>query len=120
MADFFREEAVYIFISLFILGIAIFVTTRPFMPKKSKIAIPVTFVILSAALLIHYKIRTENMKEVTQAFKNGKTILCMDKTNKISNQVVISKKAGWILKEETFFHKDFPRGYNIRQCIPEE
>ncbi len=120
MVDFFKEEAVYIFISLFLLGIVIFVTTRPFVSKKSRVAIPIIFVFLLVALLIHYKIRINNIQEVKQSFNNGKTILCMDKTNKISNQVTVNKNAGWILKDDMFFHSDFPRGYNIRQCIKEK
>ncbi len=120
MADFFREEAVYIFISLFILGIAIFVTTRPFMPKKSKIAIPIILVFLFLALLTHYKIKMDNIKKVKQAFLKGENIICLDKTNRAGNQVIINKNAKWILQEDTFFHKEFPRGYNIRQCISEK
>jgi len=33
--DFFKEETVYIFISFFILGITLFIVTRPFISKKA-------------------------------------------------------------------------------------
>ncbi len=119
MADFFHEEIVFIFISLFVLGITVFVVTRDFMPKKSKIAIPVMIIFLTLGLVFHYQYRKNNMQEIKEAFENNKTILCVDKTNRASGQVVINKRAQWSLKDDLFIHPAFDRGYNIRQCIVE-
>ncbi|WP_281950761.1 hypothetical protein [Nitrosophilus kaiyonis] len=117
MLDFFKEEAVYIYIALFVFGIALFIVTRPFMPKKSKIALPIVAIFLILGLLAHYFYRINHIKEVAKAFNEGKNILCIDKTNKIGS--VLVKKGEWKLKDDTFIHPEFPRGYNIRQCIVE-
>ncbi|WP_200764001.1 hypothetical protein [Nitrosophilus alvini] len=120
MVDFLKEEAIYLFIVAFIMVITIIVTTRPFMPPKSrKIGIPLVFSILTLLLVSHYFMRKANMKEVREAFEHNKTILCVDKTNRASGQVVINKQADWKLEGDTFMHPEFPRGYNIRQCIVE-
>ena len=119
MVDFFREEIIFIFISLFILGITIFITTREFIPKKSKIAIPVMTILLGAGLIFHYQYRKKTMQEVKEAFEHNRTILCVDKTNRASGQVVINKRAQWIIKDDLFINPAFDRGYNIRQCIVE-
>ena len=117
MFDFFKEEAVLIFIALFVFGVSVFIVTRPFMPKKSKKALPVIGFILIVGLLFHYNYRINHMKEVAKAFNEGKNILCIDKTNKIGS--VLIKKGEWTLKDDMFVHPEFPRGYNIRQCIVE-
>ncbi len=117
MVNFFKEEAVFIFIALFVLAIAIFVVTRPFMPKNSKKAIPIVFLILTIGLIAHYNYRLNHIKEVVKAFNEGKNILCLDKTNKFGQ--VLIKKGEWKLKDDTFVNPEFPRGYNVRQCIVE-
>ncbi len=117
IANFFKEEIIYIFISLFILGITVFVTTRPFMSKKAKLAIPFMFLFLTLALIAHYNLRMEHIKEVREAFEEGKDIMCLDKTNKIGHVMV--KKGEWRLKGDTFVNPEFARVYNIRQCIVE-
>lgn len=55
--------------------------------------------------------------KVTNAFKNGKTIMCLDKTTKIG--YVLVKRGEWKLKEGMFINPHFSRDYNIRQCVIE-
>ena len=117
MVDFFREELVYILISFFILGIVIFVTTRPFVSRKARIAIPIVALLLGGLLLLHYKWRIHHIQEVTKAFYEGKNILCLDKTNNFGS--VLVHKGEWKLEYGEFSHPEFPRTYNIRQCIVE-
>ncbi len=117
MVDFFREELVYILISLFILGIVVFVTTRPFVAKKARIAIPIAAVLLGGLLLLHYNWRMHHIKEVAKAFYEGKNILCLDKTNKFGS--VLIHKGEWKFEHGEFSHPEFPRTYNIRQCVVE-
>ncbi len=117
MLDFFKEEFVYILIALFILGITIFVTTRPFVAKGARKAIPVVALLLAGLLWLHYSWRMHHIKEVAKAFDEGKNILCLDKTNKYGS--VLVHKGEWQLKNDEFVHPEFPRSYNIRQCIEE-
>ena len=118
MANFFKEEFIFILVALFILGITIFVTTRPFVAKGARKAIPVVAVLLAIALVAHYYFRQNLMQEVRQGFSEGKTILCMDKTNKIG--YVVIHQGEWQLRGDEFVHPEFPRSYNIRNCIVEE
>ncbi len=117
MADFFHEELVYILISLFVFAIVVFVTTRPFMSKKARIAIPIAALLLGGLLLLHYNWRMHHIKEVAKAFYEGKNILCLDKTNKFGS--VLINKGEWKLEDGEFSHPEFPRTYNIRQCVVE-
>ncbi len=117
MADFFREEAVYIFIALFILGVVIFISTRPFVSMRPKVAVTVTFLVLLAGLIAHYNYRLHHIKEVKEAFYAGKNIICVDKTSKLGGIVV--HKGFWSLKGDEFVNPQINRGYNIRQCIVE-
>ncbi|BCD68851.1 hypothetical protein [Nitratiruptor sp. YY09-18] len=117
MVDFLREELVYILIALFIMAIAAFVVTRPFVDLNAKKVLGTLGVVLFAALLAHYSWRMHHIKEVKAAFEQGKNILCLDKTNKIG--YVLVKKGEWKLKGDELVHPEFPRGYNVRSCIEE-
>ena len=117
MADFFREEAVFIFIALFVFGVVVFIATRPFISKKAIWAIPIAAVLLSLGLFAHYKYRINHIKEVKKAFYEGKNILCVDKTTKLGG--ILIHKGAWSLKGDEFVNPEISRGYNIRQCIVE-
>ena len=117
LADFFKEEFVYILIALFIFGIAVFVVTRPFVHVSSKKVLSGVGVFLLLALIAHYSWRVHHMENVRKAFMEGKNILCVDKTNKIG--YVLIHKGDWKIKNDEFVHPEFPRGYNIRQCVVE-
>ncbi len=118
MENFFKEELIFILISLFILGITVFVTTRPFVDKGARKAIPLVALFLILALVAHYRFRQNLIEEVKEGFMRGETILCMDKTNKIG--YVIVHKGEWKMEEDNFTHPEFPRSYNIRNCIVEK
>lgn len=115
--NFFKEEVVYILIALFVWGITIFITTRPFFSKGARKAIPIVFVLLVAVLILHYNLRMNHIEEVKEAFYNNKDILCLDKTNKIG--YIVIKKGAWRLEGDTFVNPNFIRSYNIRQCLVE-
>lgn len=117
MLDFLKEEAVFIFIALFVFGIATFVVTRPFVKLKPKKILPALAVFLILGLILHYNYRISHIENVKKAFNEGKNILCVDKTNKLGQ--VLVKKGEWRLENDIFVNPEFPRGYNIRQCIVE-
>ncbi|BAF70880.1 hypothetical protein [Nitratiruptor sp. SB155-2] len=117
VVDFFKEEFVYILISLFIFGIALFIVTRPFVELNAKKILSGLGIFLVVALIAHYNWRMHHIKTVQEAFEAGKNILCLDKTNKIG--YVLINKGEWKIKNGEFVHPDFPRGYNIRECVVE-
>ena len=117
MLDFFREELVFILIALFIFLIVVFVVTRPFVNLPAKKVLFGTGVFLLLALIAHYTWRLHHMQQVKEAFKEGKNILCIDKTNKIG--YVLIQKGEWKIVNDEFRHPEFPRGYNVRQCVVE-
>lgn len=118
--DFFIEELPFILVALFVFGIVFFLATRPFVPsRRSVFIILATFLVLSGLLWWHYTHIKTHIVEVSQAFQEGKTILCVDKTNRASGGIAINKSAFWELKDEQFFHSELKRSYNVRQCIIE-
>ncbi len=117
MLDFFKEEAVYLFIALFLLGIVTFIATRDFVPLRPLKTVTIAAAILLGLIFVHYLYRMDHIKKVAKAFNAGKNILCVDKTNKIG--YVLVHKGEWKLKEGEFIHPEFPRSYNIRQCVVE-
>ncbi|BCD61053.1 MULTISPECIES: hypothetical protein [unclassified Nitratiruptor] len=117
LIDFLKEELVYIFVSLFIFGIAAFVVTRPFVQLNAKKVLLGLGGFLIVALVAHYTWRLHHIENVKKAFAAGKNILCLDKTNKIG--YVLINKGEWKIVNEEFVHPEFPRGYNIRQCVVE-
>jgi len=117
MLNFFKEEVIFIFIALFVFAIALFIVTRPFVNVNAKKVLSILSLFLIGGLIFHYNYRINHIKEVKKAFEEGKNILCLDKTNKLGQVMV--KKGEWKLKGDIFVHPEFPRGYNIRQCIVE-
>ena len=117
LVDFFKEEFLHILISLFVLGIAAFVVTRPFVQLPAKKILGVVGGVLAILLILHYSWRIHHIQKVREAFKAGKNILCLDKTNKIG--YVLINSGEWRLQNDEFVHPEFPRNYNIRECVVE-
>ncbi len=115
LADFFKEEIVFIGIALFVFGIGVYVSTRDFVALNPKRFLPIFAFVLILALVGHYKWRKAHMQKVAKAFKEGKRIECIDKTTKLGGIVI--KKGAWRLEGDTFKNPSFYRSYNIRQCI---
>ncbi len=117
LVDFFKEEFVFILIALFVFAIALFVVTRPFVELNAKKVLGGLGLFLIIGLVAHYSWRIHHMQQVRQAFREGKNILCIDKTNKIG--YVLINRGEWKIAGDEFVHPEFPRGYNIRQCVVE-
>ncbi len=122
MKEFFILEGAYIVIGLFILAIALFVTTRPFMDKKS-IRKSLTIVFLVIALLIggHYYITKSRMNKVLIAFNSGKNILCENRIyTKAAQFVTINKNLEWSIKDSQFISPNYTRSFHLARCIVEK
>ncbi len=117
MLNFFHEELVFILVSLFVFALTAFVVTRPFVHLPAKKILPAVALFLIVALIAHYNWRMAHIAKVKKAFSEGKNILCIDKTNKIG--YVLINKGEWKIVNDEFRHPEFPRGYNVRQCVVE-
>ncbi len=121
MMNFLEMEIGYIIIALFFLTVTAIVTTRSFMPKGAfKKGMSVVGIILVAFIAFHYYNTTSRMKMIAKEFNNGKTILCENReVLKGPNAIIISKKAGWSLKNGIFTNPEFYRGFHSARCTVE-
>jgi hypothetical protein len=119
MKEFFVLEGVYIIISLFILAITLYVTTRPFMPKSSIKKGLISVISICAFFIgLHFYITTSRMSEVREAFNNNKEILCESRMNrKAAQSIIIKKEYGWELQDDLFVSKNYTRPFHLSRCI---
>lgn len=119
MELFLELEIVYLVIGLFILGVAVFVTTRDFMPKGAfKKGVGGVFIMLFILISIHYSMTTSRMQGVEKLFNDGETIICENKMHRtISRSVLLSKKMGWRLEDHLFKNDDFQRDFHTSRCV---
>jgi len=76
MQKFFILEGGYLLIGLFILGVTLFVSTRPFMPRGSyKKGLSIVGFVLAILIGAHFYVTTSRMAEVRNAFEQDKPIL---------------------------------------------
>ncbi|HFD87929.1 MAG TPA: hypothetical protein ENJ35_09680 [Gammaproteobacteria bacterium] len=120
MGDFLRLEAGTLTISAFFLLVAIFISTRPFMPAGTfRKVVPITAIVLAAFIGLHYKMTTSRMASVITAFNNNGDVICENRTNRNAAQsIVISKSLGWKLDGEIFTNPDFVRPFHSARCVP--
>lgn len=119
MENFFILEGGYLVLALVVLGITIFVGTRPFV-SKSALKRGLIGVSLSAAALIgaHYAITTSRMSQVQTAFENNKPILCESRmTTKVAQFVVVQKSNEWSLEGDNFTSPNYTRAFFSARCI---
>ena len=119
MKNFLELEAGYLFIAFVILAVTLFVTTRPFMSKGAlkKGMIWVTLV-LAFFIGLHFKITTDRMSEVKEAFNEGKTIICESRAlRKVAQSINIDKSRGWVLKDGIFTSPNYSRPFHSARCI---
>ena len=121
MKNFFYLEGAYLILGGIILLITLFVTTRPFM-SKGAVKRGLFWVTLVVAIFIggHYKITTDRMLEVKEAFENGKTIICENRVQRKVAQIVNIKKSNdWTLEDNNFVSPNYSRPFFIARCIVE-
>jgi hypothetical protein len=121
MELFFKLEAGYLIIALFILLITAFVSTRDFMPKGSfKKGILIVLLVVASAIGLHFKITTDRIDKVKEAFYSGKNILCENRVIRVGTQYVnINKNREWSLNGYIFSSPNFERDFFIARCIVE-
>lgn len=114
-------EGAYLILGGVTLLIALFVTTRPFMPEGS-VKKGLTGVLLVIAVMIgsHYYITTSRMVGVEKAFNEGEKILCESRMiRKGARFVTIEKSNEWTLKNNNFTSPNYVRPFFTARCIVE-
>jgi hypothetical protein len=119
MQKFFILEGGYLLIGLFILGITLFVSTRPFMSKGGyKKALSITGAVLAIFIGGHYYITTSRMAEVRTAFEQDKPILCESRMlRKVAQSVIIQKSKEWSMEGDLFVSPNYSRPFHSARCI---
>ena len=119
MREFFYLEGAYLILGGVILLITLFVTTRPFMSKGAvKRGLFWVTVVLAIFIGAHYKITTDRMTEVQEAFKSGKTIICESRMQrKMAQSININKANDWTLEDNNFISPNYSRAFFIARCI---
>ena len=120
MQKFFILEGGYLLIGFFILGIALFVSTRPFMSKGAyKKGLMVTALVVAVFIGGHYSITTSRMNEVRSAFEQDRQIICESRMlRKAAQTVTVQKSKNWSLGDnDRFTSPNFARPFHSARCI---
>ena len=119
IALFFELELAYIVISVFILGVVIFVTTRDFIPKVAfKRALIIVSSLLMTLIGLHFYSTTSRMVMVEESFNQNKTIICENRMQKtISQSVLLYKKQGWKIENHLFKNPEYERDFHTSRCL---
>lgn len=118
MISFLTLELPYIFISLFILGIFLFVATRPFVsPLVMKRGLIPLVLFLSLGVGAHYAMTQNRANEVLAAFNNGQTIICSERRDKVGyRNIEVVKGDLWRVEGMYFINSD-GMGFLMQQCL---
>ena len=121
MQNFFYLEGGYLVLALVILGVTLFVTTRPFMgPGAGKKGMIGMSVILAFFIGLHYYMTTERMETVKTAFEEGRNIICENRVVRKGAQfITINKSNGWELQNNNLISPAYARPFFIARCIVE-
>ena len=119
MELFFKLEAGYLGIAVFVLVVTLIVTTRSFVPKniwkKSLVAMTI---IMSIFVGMHYFVTTSRIYEVEKTFNEGNKIICESRTiRKVAQSVTIEKSNEWTLKNHMLSSPNYSREFFTARCI---
>jgi hypothetical protein len=119
MEKFLELEGGYLVIGFVILAVTLFVTTRPFFTTKAiKIGMSSVFIFLSFAIGGHFKITTDRMSTVKEAFHEGKIIICESRAQrKVAQSVDVLKSNKWKLEEDVFSSPSYNRVFHSARCL---
>ena len=119
IAKFFYIEGAYLILSVVILLITWYVTTRPFMSKDApKKGLTAVGAFLTAAVMAHYWVTTERMEEVREAFNRGEPVICENRViRKGAQSLIIRKALGWRLEGDYFVSDNYVRPFFTARCV---
>jgi len=119
IALFFELETPYLAISVFVLGVVVFVTTRDFIPKVAfKRALIIVSSMLATLIGLHFYSTTSRMFNVEEMFEKDMVIICENKMQKtISQSVLLSKEQGWKIEGHLFRNPEYERDFHTSRCI---
>ncbi len=119
MSKFFYMEGAYLVLAFIVLLVALFVTTRPFMPKSAvKKGVGGVALFLAVAIGAHYWVTTSRMEKVKKAFEEGKPIICESRLiRKGAQSIVLRKSNGWRLEGDYFVSDAYARPFFTARCI---
>ena len=119
MELFFKLEAGYLGIALFILVITLIVTTRSFVAKNIwKKSLAIMGIIIGIFIGLHYLVTTNRIYEVEKTFNDGGKIICENRAiRKISQSVIIEKSNEWTLENHMLSSPNYNRDFFTARCI---
>lgn len=119
MELFFKLEAGYLGIGLFVLLVTLFVTSRPFMSKGS---VKKGFIFMAPAITIfiamHFYVTSSRINEVETSFEKGDKVICESRMiRKVAQSVTIEKSNEWTLQNHMFSSPNYSRKFFSARCI---
>jgi predicted membrane chloride channel (bestrophin family) len=119
MGKFLELEGGYLVIALIILLVTLFVGSRPMFKKGSAPkALLVVASVLAVFIGLHYKVTTDRMVEVKEAFLEGKIVICESRMQrKVAQSVDIAKSREWVLEGDLFISPNYSRSFHTARCI---
>ncbi|RLA74237.1 MAG: hypothetical protein DRG11_05535 [Epsilonproteobacteria bacterium] len=122
MIKFLELEGGYLVIGLFIVAVAIFVWTRPFVAGGKKWKQAVIFVLFGIAgfILAHYFVTINRMADVKTWFENGKPVICENRAiRKVAQSIIIdpTSKQKWSLQGDIFVSPLYSRPFHTARCL---
>jgi hypothetical protein len=119
MELFFKLEAGYLGIAIFILVITIIVSTRSFVAVGSwRKAVPLMFVIMGIFIGMHFYVTTSRIYEVENTFNAGGKVICENRAiRKVSQSVTIEKSNDWTLENHMLSSPNYTREFFTARCI---
>jgi predicted membrane chloride channel (bestrophin family) len=119
MELFFKLEAGYLGIALFVLVITLIVTTRSFVAKNIwKKSLAIMGIIIGIFIGLHYLVTTNRIYEVEKTFNDGGKIICENRAiRKISQSVIIEKSNEWSLENHMLSSPNYNRDFFTARCI---
>ncbi|MDQ1325914.1 MAG: hypothetical protein QG564_1038 [Campylobacterota bacterium] len=119
MEQFFILEGGYLILALFVVLIAIFVGTRPFVSKGAlKKGLMGVVSVLAFFIGGHYAVTTNRMTEVKNAFEKGQPIICESRMiTKAAQSVIVQKSQEWSMEGDNFVSPNYNRPFHSARCI---
>lgn len=119
MELFFKLEAGYLGIAIFVLIITLIVTTRSFVAKGIwKKSLAIVSIIMGFFIGLHYIVTTNRIYEVEKTFNDNQKVICENRAiRKVSQSVIIEKSNEWVLNNHMLSSPNYSREFFTARCI---